>query len=186
MQYPFRFILLFCSLLILQKSSAQTAQYDYPYIGRPYTTGVGFRTLGPLGVPGVTLRQFINDRNAIEAIAGLWTDAVSTTLLFQHRIPAFQTTYFRNEHLNWYLGAGAHTTFKRRQQPGSQADSRDFEDEDNFGFGIDAYFAVEYKISAIPLAVGVDIKPFVEINNSGSFYFFPDPGAYAKLVLSID
>ena len=54
-------------------------------------------------------------------------------------------------------------------------------DYPGLGIGIDGVAGAEYKLPAIPLALSFDIKPFIEINNSGVIFTTFDPGLGIKL-----
>ena len=50
-----------------------------------------------------------------------------------------------------------------------------------FAAGLDGIAGLEYKFAPIPLALSVDIKPFVEVSNYGVIYTALDAGLGVKL-----
>ena len=49
------------------------------------------------------------------------------------------------------------------------------------GLGIDGVIGLEYKIPTIPIAISIDVKPFLEVNTSGGAWLSLDPGLGIKI-----
>ena len=45
-----------------------------------------------------------------------------------------------------------------------------------YALGLDGIVGLEYKIPEIPFAISLDMKPLIEIDGNGYFYFAFDPG----------
>ena len=136
-----------------------------------YKTALGVRGLG---TSGLTIKHFTTDRNAIEGIIGFGPGAFSVTALWEHHALAFD-----EPGLNWYYGVGGHLA--------TQTDWVYYEGlrgyrrrEGDFGIGIDGIFGIEYKIKEVPIAVSVDLKPFLEVTTRGDAYLAIDPGLGVK------
>lgn len=137
-----------------------------------YTTAIGVRGLG---TSGLTIKHFTRTNHAIEGIVGLYPDAFSVTALWETYANAFD-----QPGLNWYYGFGGHI-----------ATASDWVYYDNyrgyerrsgdFGLGIDGIFGIEYKINEIPIAVSLDVKPFLEVTTRGHAYLAVDPGLGVKV-----
>ncbi|RED91908.1 hypothetical protein [Marinoscillum furvescens] len=136
-----------------------------------YHTAVGVRGLG---TSGLTIKHFTGSNKAIEGIIGLWPDAFSATLLFEKYVNAFD-----EPGLNWYYGVGGHIA---TQSDWVYYDGvRRYErDDDDFGIGVDGIFGIEYKIHEAPIAVSLDVKPFLEVTTNGAAYLAIDPGLGVK------
>lgn len=138
---------------------------------RPYSTALGVRGLG---TSGLTLKHFTTQTRALEGIVGLGPDAFSLTLLLEQHTSAFD-----EPGLNWYYGLGGHIATEsnygyRRVYRGYERAPGDF------GIGVDGIFGLEYKIREIPMAVSLDVKPFMEVTTNGHVYLAMDPGLGVK------
>ncbi len=144
--------------------------FSQPATGTSYKTAVGIRGLG---TTGITLKQFIAPQKAVEGIVGVYPNAFSITVLLEQTSPAFDT-----RGLNWYYGIGGHI-----------ADQSDFlvrdgiyrREVDDFGVGVDGIFGIEYKIDQTPIAVSMDLKPFLEFTTRGNAFIALDPGLGIKV-----
>lgn len=137
-----------------------------------YTTAVGIRGVG---TSGLTFKHFTSGSQALEGILGVGPDAVSLTVLIEK-----YTSAFGEPGLNWYYGAGGHIATESRwgryynefrpydRRPG------------DFGIGVDGVFGIEYKIREIPIAISLDVKPFLEVTTFGNVYVAIDPGLGVK------
>lgn len=147
-------------------------------------SGSGYRTaIGLRGgfTSGLTVKQFVSGRDAVEGIFSAWPYDVSITGLYERHVPAG-----RAPGLNFYYGGGAHLRFftfynseyyfyKGRYYVVYGADGR------GGGIGIDGVLGLEYKIPAAPIAFSLDFKPFVEFGAGGYFLLVPDAGLGIKV-----
>ena len=127
-----------------------------------YSTGIGLRA----GFEsGITFKQFISSKSALEAIvATRWRGAEFTGLYEVHNMA------FHTERLNWYFGFGAHIGFWNGNYvewgtPGTRYAV----------LGIDGILGLEYNLKEIPVNIGVDWKP--AFNVLGYEGFWVDGGA---------
>src|SRR5688572_7864903 len=113
---------------------------------------------------GITFKHFFNSGNAFEGIIGFWSNAVGITALYE------KNQSVGPEGMKFYYGAGIHVTaetghYYYRQHNKTDNEYRYRYGEDGWGAGIDGIVGLEYKVAPIPLAISVDIKPFVELSN---------------------
>jgi hypothetical protein len=133
-----------------------------------YRTGIGLRT-GETS--GITLKFNAQKASSIEIIAGIWSDWLSLTGLYEKNVAAFNINGMR-----WYYGAGGHVAF----ETDTFNNGRYYDRGDDFALGIDGIVGLEFKIPPIPFAVSLDIKPFLEIYNNGDVFMAIDPGLGIK------
>ena len=83
--------------------------------------------------------------------------------------------------LYWYYGYGAHLAFAGHHT--GRFAERDYyhHHDEGFGLGVDGLVGMEYKIPQIPIAVSLELKPFLEVNSGNHFWFAADPGIGIKL-----
>lgn len=159
--------------LISYTASAQE-EMDLAIHTSSYKTAIGLRA-GETS--GLTIKQFIGGRHALEGIAGVWYHGLSATLLYEHYSPAFDLAG-----LNWYYGIGGHFSAQSsRSYFYSRYDRFDRYDSGSFGLGVDGIFGLEYKILNAPIAMSLDLKPYVEITSNGGVWLSLDPGIGFKV-----
>lgn len=127
-----------------------------------YNTGIGLR--GGLS-NGVTLKQFIGNRVALEGILTTRWQGFSITGLYEIHDQAFEV-----DRLNWYYGVGAHIGFWN-------GDNVNWSDQStNYTvIGVDGIIGIEYNFLELPINLSADWKPaFNLIGYSG---FWADGGA---------
>lgn len=120
--------------------------------------------------------KFAND-NAFEAILGIFPYNLGFTGLFEK----FYKTGVPGLYI--YCGGGAHVNFGTRAMRYYRSRSNEYEIRyfsDVIAIGGDGIFGVEYKFNPVPIAVGLDFKPFIEGDNYGYAYFSIDPGIKVK------
>lgn len=139
--------------------------------GSNYKTAIGVRAIG---TSGLTIKHFRNSTTAIEGIVGFWPNAFSATALIEKHATAFDEPGLR-----WYYGIGGHIAGKSDWVQGNEFGySRRAGD---LGLGVDGIFGIEYKISEVPIAVSLDVKPFLEVTTGGNAFLALDPGLGVKL-----
>lgn len=136
-----------------------------------YSTAIGVRGIG---TSGLTIKHFTASNQAIEGIIGFGPGAFSLTALWERYQNAFDVAG-----LNWYYGIGGHIA--------TQSDwvyydgiRRYRRSNGDFGIGVDGIFGIEYKINEAPIAVSLDVKPFLEVTTNGDAYLAIDPGLGVK------
>lgn len=147
-----------------------------------YKTGIGLRA-GETS--GLTIKRFMGNSAALEGIIGAWRYGISATVLYEKYNPAFNVSG-----LNWYYGAGGHVAFRNRYYDRYYYYHRhnyyvvDYYDGGGLGLGVDGVVGLEYKIKGAPIALSLDLKPFIEIHsNGGGIWTSIDPGLGIKVAL---
>lgn len=139
-----------------------------------YRTAIGLRA-GETS--GLTIKQFIGSNAALEGIIGTWYHGFSATLLYERHTQAFNVSG-----MNWYYGGGAHAAVQSdRRFYGRYGYRYDYYREGSFGLGIDGVLGLEYKIPSTPIAMSLDVKPYVEFINTGGIWTSLDPGLGIKV-----
>lgn len=138
-----------------------------------YNTAIGLR-MG--GTSGLTIKQFVGGNSALEGILGVWHHGLSATLLYENHAGTGLSG------LNWYYGAGGHAAFNTGHTLHYYGHERyDHFRDGEVGLGIDGIIGLEYKIPPIPLAISLDMKPFVEFTSGGHVWMSLDPALGVKL-----
>lgn len=172
--------LLFLALTgFLQFSALSVAGQSHPEStpSHDYKNAIGIR-MG--STSGITYKHFMGTGNAMELILGLWRNAVGLTALYEvHTGTGLPGVKF-------YYGAGAHFTAETGRYYYHLHNDRQNVYVHRYGYkgygaGIDGIAGLEYKIKTIPLALSIDLKPFVEISNYGDIYRAIDASLGIKL-----
>ncbi len=126
-------------LFFLQHSNAQN-----------YNTGIGIRG----GVySGVTFKHFISSYDAFELVGAFHYRGLFLAAMYQRHANAFDVPG-----LNWLYGGGTHLGFYDGRHhpiwdvPGNRTQ-----------IGISGIVGLEYKIDEIPVSVGIDLIPALDI-----------------------
>lgn len=141
-----------------------------------YRTAIGIRA----GITsGLTVKRFTASGNAIEGILSLGRNKVGITGLYEKHVASPTVPGFK-----WYYGVGAHFShYTRSEYYSNERGYRYYYYRvrpDGYGVGIDGILGLEYKISPIPFAISLDLKPYVEVHTSNSIYMALDPGLGIK------
>jgi hypothetical protein len=116
-----------------------------------YRTGIGIR--GGFA-SGLTLKHFVNPKLAFEGLLTTRWQGVNLTGLFEiHKQRAFDV-----KHLVWYYGGGAHLGFYNGNDVSWGRSGAAYTI-----FGLDGIIGIEYSFIEIPLNLGIDIKPAVNL-----------------------
>lgn len=137
-----------------------------------YRTAIGIRAIG---TSGLTIKHFTYSGKAIEGILGFWPNAFSATALLEKHVNAFD-----EPGLNWYYGLGGHLASHSEWVEG-QPLGYNRTRGGNLGLGVDGIFGIEYKIHEIPIAISMDVKPFIEVSTNGNAFLALDPGLGIKV-----
>ena len=142
-----------------------------------YRTAVGARAGSTVTTCGITVKTFIAEQSALEAIVGYYKNGISATALFEqhHRL------FGRNE-FQFYYGGGAHFNSSSEYQNWILIEGRvrSYEKAAN-SYGFDAICGIEYKFLNLPLAFSLDLKPAIEFNKFKSYTLGIDQGLGVKL-----
>jgi hypothetical protein len=109
-----------------------------------YTTALGVKVWDGAGI---TLKHFISDKNAIEAIGYFYKHGFRLTGLYEIHGPIPGAAG-----LKWYLGPGAHIGFYKAGY---------YKDND-LVIGIDGVLGLDYKFNGAPINMSLDWQPAFE------------------------
>lgn len=137
-----------------------------------YRTAIGLRAGG---TSGLTFKHFSSSHNAFEGILSFWNRGIGFTGLFEKH------SHTGARGLKVYYGAGAHAAFYNRNGYYRYYDGYYYTYDAGVSLGIDGIVGIEYKIPPIPIAISLDLKPFMDIHNSGAVGFAIDPGLGVKV-----
>ncbi len=141
-----------------------------------YNFAIGLRSGG---TSGITVKKNYQT-TSVEGIIGFWHNGLSITGLWEKHGIVFTKPGFQ-----WFYGVGGHLAFygdnfEGKKGPGWYKHPHHVNDGD-FGLGIDGILGFEYKITSVPIAFDISLKPFIEIANEGGIVFSPDPGFGIKV-----
>ena len=132
------------AVINIGKASAQS-------MGSDYQTAVGVKFW-----PGaLTIEHFIQDNSALEGIANFWDHGFRFTGLYELHgdvssgAPGLKWYVGPGAHIGWYNGGWSHGDYYYR--------------DGGFSLGVDGILGLDYKISGAPIAVSLDINPFLEL-----------------------
>lgn len=135
-------LLITAALFIFSAAGAQS-------MGRTYKTALGVKFLDGAGI---TLKHFINERDALEGIGFFWSQGTRITGLYELHYDINGAPG-----LKWYIGPGAHLGFyNTRYGNGSFA-------------GIDGVLGLDYKINNAPINLSLDWQPSFEFGTGRGF-----------------
>lgn len=143
-----------------------------------FKTAVGIR-LG--GTTGVTVKHFYNPTHAFEGIVGSFGNGFSFTGLIEKYQPVYNA-----QGLSVYYGGGMHLaiydgTSSRNSFVGHEVEYRDRND---FGLAVNGIVGLEYRFpEQVPLAVSLDLKPFLEFGSGGYVVGGMDPSIGIKFII---
>lgn len=160
-----KYLALSITLFLATAANSQTLK-----TGTSYNTAIGIRGMG---TSGLTIKHFKSSTTAFEGIIGFYPNAFSATLLLEKYTPAFDVAG-----LNWYYGIGGHIATQSDVIRGEGLYRRE---TTGFGVGVDGIFGMEYKIQEVPIAISLDLKPFLEVIDNGDAFIALDPGLGIKV-----
>ncbi|HSV75429.1 MAG TPA: hypothetical protein VLH37_00195 [Bacteroidales bacterium] len=115
-----------------------------------YNSGIGIRG----GVfSGVSFKQFLSDSDALEFVGAFHHRGLLLTVLYQRHVGAFDVPGLR-----WYYGGGGFVGF----YDGVYHPSWDVEGGQTV-LGASGVVGMEYKIEDIPISIGVDLIPSIDL-----------------------
>lgn len=134
-------------------------------LGSDYHAAIGLRA-GETA--GITFKINTNQNSGLEFIAGILSNWFSLTGLYEKNSPAFKV-----EGMKWYYGGGGHIAFATKAY---NQEERSYSGGEEYALGLDGIVGLEYKIPQIPFAISIDMKPLIEIYQSGYLNVGLDPG----------
>jgi hypothetical protein len=143
-----------------------------------YNTSIGIR-IG--GTSGVSAKYFYKPATAVEGIIGTFGDGFSVTGLLEKYSPVYNAAG-----LYVYYGGGVHIAFYDGNDNYYSRFGReiDYHKNNNVGFGVNGIVGVEYRLpEGIPIAISLDLKPFIEIGSGGYVACAPDPSIGLKFII---
>ena len=146
------------SALLATSAQAQEAA-NFGSTSGTYSTAIGLRGGH---TSGLTIKHFVGSSFAIEGILGLWRNGLSATVLAEKHVAAFGVNG-----MNWYYGGGGHVTVHNNDYFRNYYGRKVYYTNGQVGIGVDGILGLEYKIPAIPFAISLDVKPFIEVNSGG-------------------
>jgi hypothetical protein len=119
-------------------------------MGSDYQTAVGVKFW-----PGaISVKHFIQDNAALEGLASFWDHGFRFTGLYELHGPISGAPG-----LKWYVGPGAHIGWYNDGWYHGDYYYRD----GGFSLGIDGILGLDYKINGAPIALSLDINPYLEL-----------------------
>lgn len=161
------------SLIVLFVTTSLGLQAQY------YKQSAGVRT----GFSSaVTYKHFYNESQSIEAMLGGRNQGLQITGLYTFHQPL---NIVITDMVYFYYGVGAHVGFENYTTKDKLIDPNDINNNQHsfLVMGIDTTVGVEYRMLAIPLTFGLDIKPYIQLVDMryGDTKFW-DVGASVKYV----
>ncbi|HZI54699.1 MAG TPA: hypothetical protein VFD56_13380 [Chitinophagaceae bacterium] len=125
-----------------------------------YKTAVGVRLSSSAAMVNnsISLKHFLNERSAIEALFS-FGDPLALGALYEVHKP------FSTEGLQWFYGGGGYIAFVKNLNPTTH------EQETEVNFGAQGVIGLDYKFANIPLNLSLDWKP--ELNLISDINFEP-------------
>jgi hypothetical protein len=123
--------------------------------------------------------KHLNGTNAFEFIVSAWPNDLTLFGLFE-KYKAINA----DPGFSFYYGAGPHVAFNTYHRVYYYDDRYGrwwYHSRGGFGLGIDGIVGLEYAFRQIPLALTVDLKPYIEFNTDHNIYWSPDPGLGIKV-----
>jgi len=144
--------------------------FAYSIAHAQYRTAIGLRVGG---TSGITVKHQFMDRFYGEAILGSFSNGFSLTGLVEKMAPVVNA-----EGLYFYYGGGAHVAIYNNREIFYSHFGREvkYHDNNDVAVGINVIGGLEYKLpDNIPIAISIDVKPFIEIGSGGYVGFAFDP-----------
>jgi hypothetical protein len=125
-----------------------------------YKTGVGVRLSSSQAMVNnsITLKHFLNEKSAIEALFS-FGDPLAIGALYEVHKP------FSTEGLQWFYGGGGYLGFVKSFNPNKNRDETDV------NVGAQGVIGLDYKFANLPLNLSLDWKP--ELNLVSDINFEP-------------
>lgn len=145
-----------CSLLLISGlclATAVSAQENYKT-----ALGIRLSSSAPMVNNSVTLKHFLNERTAVEALFSFGDPLALGALVEMHKP-------IGTSGIQWFYGGGAYISFVKSYN--TQLNK----DETNTNFGGQGVIGLDYKFVNLPINLSLDWKP--ELNLIGDINFEP-------------
>lgn len=126
--------------------------------GQDYKTALGFR-LG--SSQGITLKHFIKEDAAMEAILSTRWGGFVVTGIFEKHFPLAEING-----LKWFIGGGGYLGFWTERSKNKNIDRQ----YAHTSIGVAGIIGVEYTFPKVPINLGLDWKPEFRITGPSGFY----------------
>jgi hypothetical protein len=123
-----------------------------------YKTALGVRlsSSAPMVNNSISLKHFLNESTAVEALFSFGDPLAIGALLEKHKP-------LGSEGIQWYYGGGAYLAFVKTYIPDKD------KNETNTNFGTQGVLGLDYKFVNIPLNLSLDWKPELNLINDINF-----------------
>ena len=140
--------------------SLLTTAIAFTASSQSYKTAVGVRLSSSAAIVNnsISLKHFLNERSAIEALFS-FGDPIALAALYEVHKP------FSTEGLQWFYGGGGYIGFVKTWNPAKN------QNETDVNFGAQGVIGLDYKFTNIPLNLSLDWKP--ELNLISDINFEP-------------
>jgi len=140
--------------------SLLTTAIAFTASSQSYKTAVGVRLSSSAAMVNnsISLKHFLNERSAIEALFS-FGDPIALAALYEVHKP------FSTEGLQWFYGGGGYIGFVKTWNPAKN------QNETDVNFGAQGVIGLDYKFANIPLNLSLDWKP--ELNLISDINFEP-------------
>lgn len=139
--------------------------YSFSQNKTDYKFAFGLRAGSDAETCGLSLKFFTNKMIASESIFAYSNRGLAVTSLVE-----FHFTPFKIRELKPYVGVGAHFNQHSGINTYSDLQTRiEVYQDGGFGYGFDVVAGIEYKFTATPFAVSLDLKPRVDFNQYGDY-----------------
>jgi hypothetical protein len=101
---------------------------------------------------GISFKQFVSGRNAVELVGYFWNRGSRITGLYEVHGPISGATG-----LQWYIGPGAHIGFYNTKYG------------DGVFIGVDGVLGLDYKFNNAPINISLDWQPSIEFGDNRGF-----------------
>jgi len=130
-----------------------------PIYAQDYTRGFGVR----VGyTSAIAFKKFYNDVSAMELLMSFQRGGAQLYFMRQFHYPIFLQ---RTNQLFCYIGFGAHVGYSYYSNDKFIYNGYSYRRRENsFGMGADGSIGLEYHAQNYPYVIGIDYKPFMEIN----------------------
>jgi len=133
-----------------------TAQKSRSFDSPNYVTALGIKGYPGSGGAAVTLKHFIKEGAALEALGYFWERGGRVTGLYE-----FHWDITGAPGLKWYVGPGVHVGFYNNKSYNNSTNSGSY-----VAAGVDGVIGLDYKFNHIPLNLSADWQPSFEFGNN--------------------
>ncbi|MFN6085048.1 MAG: hypothetical protein ACK476_08985 [Fluviicola sp.] len=151
--------------VILLLCSISFSFYSFSQNKTDYKFAFGLRAGSDAETCVLSLKFFTNKMIASESIFAYSNRGLAVTSLVE-----FHFTPFKIRELKPYVGVGGHFNQHSGINSYSNIQTRiEVYQDGGFGYGFDFVAGIEYKFTATPFAVSLDLKPRIDFNKYGDY-----------------